>query len=64
MNDRVLVIAVETSSPHWSDAPEAIRLFINGEPWGACGSWDAFFAQDVAFGFTDAFIIRVIPGVR
>lgn len=63
MTDRVLVIAVEASSPHWSDPPDKVRVFVNGSPYLECYSWEDFLDADLVFGFTDAYIVRVVPGV-
>jgi len=62
--DRVTVIAVEASSPHWSDPPDKVRVFVNGAPYLECDSWASFFNADRVFGYSDAYIVRVVPGIQ
>lgn len=63
MRQSVVVMAVESQG--------AVKVFVNGDSWGSFSSWASLLTWDkdrrrrpVDLNLTDAFIIRVIEGVR
>ena len=56
MRTSVVVLAVESQG--------AVKVFVDGDSWGSFNSWAALLTWDVDLHLTDAFIIRVIEGVR
>ena len=57
MRTSVVVLAVESQG--------AVKVFVNGDSRGSFHSWAAFLTWDIDLYLTDdAFIVRVIEGVR
>lgn len=56
MRTSVVVMAVESQG--------AVKVFVNGDSWGSFNSWASLLAWDKDLHLTDAFIIRVVEGVR
>ena len=56
MRQSVVVLAVESQG--------AVTVYVDGDSWGSFASWGALLAWDVDLHLTDAFIVRVVEGVR